>query len=133
MALATASNWLWNFLLAFFTPFITKSIGFKYGYVFAGCNLFAGLLVYLFVVEGQGRTLEELDTMYLERVAPRKSSSWVAPSREEMSRLRKEAGTEMVVPEDEHMNRGTFSGETERDGEGNLVKENGSGNGSANV
>ena len=35
-ALATASNWLWNFLLAFFTPFIVSTIGFSYGFVFAG-------------------------------------------------------------------------------------------------
>jgi len=43
MALSTASNWLWNFLLAFFTPFITGAIDFRYGYVFAGCNVLAGL------------------------------------------------------------------------------------------
>ena len=50
-ALATASNWwvllaylthhltlhrLWNFLLAFFTPFITSAIHFRYGFIFAG-------------------------------------------------------------------------------------------------
>lgn len=35
-AIATASNWLWNFLLAFFTPFITRNIQFRYGFVFAG-------------------------------------------------------------------------------------------------
>jgi SP family sugar:H+ symporter-like MFS transporter len=57
-ALSTASNWygflvpcygvpgihssnrLWNFLLAFFTPFIVSAIDFRYGFVFAGelCN-----------------------------------------------------------------------------------------------
>ena len=114
MALSTASNWTWNFLIAFFTPFITKAIDFKYGYVFAGCNLVAGMVVYLFVIEGQGRTLEELDTMYLERVPPRKSAKWVAPSKEEMSRLRKEAGTELAHPDEEGQDRGAFSGETER-------------------
>ncbi|ETN43139.1 uncharacterized protein HMPREF1541_02297 [Cyphellophora europaea CBS 101466] len=117
MALATASNWLWNFLIAFFTPFITKAIDFRYGYVFAACNFVAALIVYFFVMEGQGRTLEELDTMYIERVNPMKSSKWVAPSKEEMSRIRKEAGTELPVDGDaagdvEH--RGALSGETER-------------------
>ncbi|KAH7022142.1 hypothetical protein EDB80DRAFT_694094 [Ilyonectria destructans] len=95
MALSTASNWLWNFLLAFFTPFITKDIDFRYGYVFAGCNILGGLLVYFFVIEGQGRTLEEIDTMYLERVNPMKSAKWVAPPPDEMSRIRKEAGTDL--------------------------------------
>lgn len=95
MALATASNWLWNFLLAFFTPFITADIDFRYGYVFAGCNLLGGLIVYFFVIEGQGRTLEEIDTMYLERVNPIKSAKWVPPPPEEMSRIRKEAGLDI--------------------------------------
>lgn len=93
MALSTASNWLWNFLLAFFTPFITGDIDFRYGYVFAACNFLGGLLIYFFVMEGQGRTLEEIDTMYIDKVLPWKSSQWEAPPAEEMARLRKEAGT----------------------------------------
>lgn len=77
MALSTASNWTWNFLIAFFTPFITSAIDFRYGYVFAACNLVAGVIVYFCVIEGQGRTLEEIDTMYIERVLPWKSSQYV--------------------------------------------------------
>jgi hypothetical protein len=85
MALSTASNWLWNFLLAFFTPFITGAIDFRYGYVFAGTNILGGLIVYFFVIEGQGRTLEEIDTMYLMGVKPWESAKWVVPSLEELS------------------------------------------------
>jgi SP family sugar:H+ symporter-like MFS transporter len=95
MALSTASNWLWNFLLAFFTPFITGAIDFRYGYVFAGTNILGGLIVYFFVIEGQGRTLEEIDTMYLMGVKPWESAKWVVPSLEEMSgdmRVKLEAG-----------------------------------------
>jgi MFS transporter, SP family, sugar:H+ symporter len=113
MALATASNWLWNFLIAFFTPFITKAIDFRYGYVFAGCNLCAGFIVYFFVIEGQGRTLEELDTMYIERVSPRKSAKWIAPSAAEMARIRREAGTDETAMAQSQAAR-TLSGETER-------------------
>lgn len=76
MGLATASNWLWNFLLAFFTPFITGAIDFRYGYVFAACNLCAALVVYFFLMESAGRTLEEVDFMYITHVNPRKSSKW---------------------------------------------------------
>lgn len=103
-------------LLAFFTPFITKSIQFKYGYVFAGCNLVAIAIVYFFVIEGQGRTLEEIDTMYLEKVTPWKSSKWVAPSAEEMARRRREAGTDLVDDERENIagrsSDGALSGDT---------------------
>lgn len=77
MALATASNWLWNFLLAFFTPFITSAIDFRLGYVFAGCLFAAATLVYLAVIEGKDRTLEEIDTMYVMRVKPWRSSKFV--------------------------------------------------------
>ncbi|KAK8063216.1 hexose transporter, partial [Apiospora saccharicola] len=101
MALATASNWTWNFLIAFFTPFITSAIDFRYGYVFAACNILGGLLVYFFVLEGQGRTLEEIDTMYVEHVPPTKSAKWVAPPPEEIARIRREAGTELVVDDDD--------------------------------
>ncbi|CAL5869157.1 uncharacterized protein PFLUO_LOCUS3385 [Penicillium psychrofluorescens] len=83
MALATASNWLWNFLISFFTTFITSSIDFAYGYVFAGCLFVATLVVYFFVIEGKGRTLEELDWMYVNKVAPWKSSKFEIPRRHE--------------------------------------------------
>ncbi|CAL3967751.1 unnamed protein product [Diplocarpon coronariae] len=73
MALATSANWFWNFMLAFFTPFITGSINYAYGYVFAGCNLAGFLVVYLFLIESSDRTLEEVDAMYLLHVPPRGS------------------------------------------------------------
>ncbi|KAH8703802.1 putative MFS monosaccharide transporter [Talaromyces proteolyticus] len=79
MSLATASNWLWNFLLAFFTPFITGAIDFRFGYVFAGCLFLAAGLVYFAVIEGKDRTLEEIDTMYVRRVKPWESSKYVFP------------------------------------------------------
>ncbi|KAF5856857.1 hexose transporter hxt1 [Aspergillus alliaceus] len=79
IGLATAANWTWNFLISFFTPFISSAIDFAYGYVFAGCCLAAVFIVFFFVNETQGRTLEEVDTMYVLHVKPWKSSSWVPP------------------------------------------------------
>ncbi|PYI01595.1 monosaccharide transporter [Aspergillus sclerotiicarbonarius CBS 121057] len=79
MSLATASNWLWNFLLAFFTPFITSAIDFRLGYVFAGCLFLAAGLVYVAVIEGRSRTLEEIDTMYVMKVKPWRSSKFEFP------------------------------------------------------
>ena len=83
MALATASNWAWNFLISFFTSFITSAIDFAYGYIFAGCLFVAAFVVYFFVIEGKGRTLEELDFMYVAKVKPWKSSSYVVPRSED--------------------------------------------------
>ncbi|PHH71526.1 hypothetical protein CDD80_5222 [Ophiocordyceps camponoti-rufipedis] len=92
MAMSTASNWIWNFCIGFFTPFIFNAIGFDYGYVFAACNFVAALLIYFFVIEGKNRTLEEVDTMYIEHVKPWKSTEWKAPSAQEMRAVRRRAG-----------------------------------------
>jgi len=78
MALATASNWLWNFLLSFFTTFITNDISYFYGLIFGCCCFCLGIIVYFFVIETKGRSLEEVDTMYLLHVNPITSASWDA-------------------------------------------------------
>ncbi|ESZ94080.1 hexose transporter [Sclerotinia borealis F-4128] len=70
MAFATSANWFWNFMLAFFTPFITNDIQYAYGYVFAGCNFAAFFVVFFFLVESSDKTLEEVDAMYLLGVRP---------------------------------------------------------------
>ncbi|KPM42134.1 Hexose transporter 2 [Neonectria ditissima] len=82
MALATASNWFWNFLISFFTRFITDAIDYFYGLVFAGCLAVLVFIVFFFVIESKDRSLEEIDAMYLAHVNPIKSSSWKAPERE---------------------------------------------------
>ena len=96
-ALATASNWLWNFLLAFFTPFITGDIHYKYGYIFAcayypfvgfttlplhhtACNLFASVFVFLFLYESSNLSLEAVDQMYNDpNCKPWTSRAWAPP------------------------------------------------------
>ncbi|KII90366.1 hypothetical protein PLICRDRAFT_52109 [Plicaturopsis crispa FD-325 SS-3] len=65
-ALATAGNWLWNFLLAFFTPFIVGDIDFRYGFVFAACNIAGALVVYCFLYESSDLSLEAVDMMYCD-------------------------------------------------------------------
>ncbi|KUI68040.1 High-affinity glucose transporter ght2 [Cytospora mali] len=76
MGLCTAANWLWNFLISFFTPWITAAIDYRYGYVFAGCCFLGVLVTFFFVNESQGRSLEEVDSMYILGVVPWKSKSW---------------------------------------------------------
>lgn len=76
MALATASNWLFNFLISFFTTFITNKIDYFYGLVFAGCCFVLFWVVFFFMMESKDRSLEEIDTMYLRNVNPRASAKW---------------------------------------------------------
>ncbi|CCH58148.1 hypothetical protein TBLA_0A03480 [Henningerozyma blattae CBS 6284] len=80
MALGTVSNQMWNFCIGFFTPFITGSINFYYGYVFLGCLVFAWFYVFFFVPETKGLQLEDVNVMWEEGVLPWKSASWVPPS-----------------------------------------------------
>lgn len=61
--------------------------------------------------------------MYLENVSPRKSSKWVPPSAEEMANIRKQAGTDETMLAADVEQRGTLSGETARDNEGNRIKQ----------
>ncbi|WPH01907.1 Hypothetical protein R9X50_00476100 [Acrodontium crateriforme] len=84
MGISSASNWIWNFLLSFFTPFITKAIDYRYGYVFAGCCFAGAAVVYFFLCEHRGRSLEEIDTMYITHVPPRQSTLWIAPEGEDL-------------------------------------------------
>lgn len=101
MSVATAANWLWGFLISFFTPFITSAIHFYYGFVFAGCLLFSFFYVFFFVRETKGLTLEEVDELYAQNVLPWKSSSWVPPSANEMAFNMGYA--ESAKPEQEHI------------------------------
>jgi SP family sugar:H+ symporter-like MFS transporter len=76
---ATAGNWSWNFLLTFFTPFITSAIQFRYGYVFAGCNLLAVIVVFFFYYESAGLNLEQVDAMYTASDVKPWTSSSISP------------------------------------------------------
>ncbi|EMD37312.1 hypothetical protein CERSUDRAFT_113964 [Gelatoporia subvermispora B] len=79
-ALSTASNWLWNFLLAFFTPFIVQSINFQYGFIFAACNLAGAVIVFFFLYESSDISLESVDMMYCDPdCKPWTSRTWAPP------------------------------------------------------
>ncbi|KAL7272641.1 hexose transporter hxt5 [Rhizina undulata] len=108
-SIATTGNWSWNFLLTFFTPFITRAIGYRYGYVFAGCNFLAVLIVFFFYYESSNLTLDQVDMMYNDpTVKPWTSSRWVPPgiaSRTEAVEASKEqqAVAQGVYAESQHV------------------------------
>ncbi|KAL5534954.1 hypothetical protein ACEPAF_3045 [Sanghuangporus sanghuang] len=88
--LGMASTWapgtwiLFNFLLAFFTPMIVSALNFRYGFIFAVCNLTGAIVVYFFVYESAGMSLENVDLMYRDaRTTPWTSRRWVPPTTEQ--------------------------------------------------
>lgn len=84
ISLCAASNWIFNFYIAFSTSYVVDAIGFAYGYVFAACNFVAILVVFFFLPETSGKSLEEIDTLFLLRVKPWRSSNWSAPTGDEL-------------------------------------------------
>ncbi|KAF1949375.1 high-affinity glucose transporter ght2 [Byssothecium circinans] len=78
-SLATAGNWLGNFLIGFLTPFANDGISYSFGFVFFGCNLAAGIIVYFFLYETKALSLENVDAMYSDgSIKAWNSSRWVS-------------------------------------------------------
>jgi SP family sugar:H+ symporter-like MFS transporter len=101
MATSLLANWIWGFLISFFTTFITSDIHFYYGFVFFGCLIFSIFFVYFGVHETKGLSLEEIDELFASGVTPMKSSGWVPPTREEMANGLGYAAE--AKPENEHV------------------------------
>jgi SP family sugar:H+ symporter-like MFS transporter len=77
-SIATAGNWLGNFMISFLTPLATSGIGYAYGFVFVGTNLAAALLTYFFLYESVSLSLENVDAMYSQPgLKPWTSRKWV--------------------------------------------------------
>ncbi|KZS93480.1 general substrate transporter [Sistotremastrum niveocremeum HHB9708] len=76
IALGSATNWLWNFLLSFFSPRIAARIGPLILMIFFGMLIFGAVFVYLFIPETKGLSLEEIDELYRAHVKPWNSTNW---------------------------------------------------------
>ncbi|KAI8073028.1 general substrate transporter [Gongronella butleri] len=79
VALSTASNWLWNCIIAVITPYLVNpdkadlksKVFFVWGSTCFACFVYA----YFLVPETKGLTLEQVDMM-LEETTPRTSAKW---------------------------------------------------------
>ncbi|KAK4050245.1 hypothetical protein OIV83_003566 [Microbotryomycetes sp. JL201] len=76
IALGTASNWFWNFMLSYFAPRIANDIGSLILLIFCGVLVAAFIYVYFFVPETKGLSLEQVDEMYRSKVKPWHSANW---------------------------------------------------------
>lgn len=79
VALSTASNWLWNTIIAVITPYM---VGEQHGnlkssvfFVWGGLCTCAFVYTYFLVPETKGLTLEQVDKMF-EETTPRTSAKW---------------------------------------------------------
>ena len=77
VALSTASNWLWNTIIAVITPYMTDKGNMKSSVFFVWGALCTAAFVYSYflVPETKGLTLEQVDKM-MEETTPRTSAKW---------------------------------------------------------
>ena len=70
MSLATASNWLWNWALAFATPYLVDSnpgdanLGSKVFFIWGSTCLGCLIFTYFCIPETKGLALEQIDLLY---------------------------------------------------------------------
>lgn len=83
VALSTASNWLWNCIIAVITPYMVDedkgNLGAKVFYIWGALCTTCFVYAYLLIPETKGLTLEQVDRM-LEETTPRTSAKWVPHS-----------------------------------------------------
>ncbi|PQE22418.1 monosaccharide transporter protein [Rutstroemia sp. NJR-2017a BVV2] len=82
VGLSTASNWLWNCIIAVITPYLVGNhkgeanlgakVFFLWGSLCTACFIYA----YILIPETKGLSLEQVDRM-LEETTPRTSAAWV--------------------------------------------------------
>ncbi|KAI9733992.1 MAG: hypothetical protein M1834_002649 [Cirrosporium novae-zelandiae] len=79
VAISTASNWLWNCIIAVVTPYMVDSdkgnMGSKVFFVWGACLFFCYAFAYFNIPETKGLSLEQVDKM-LEETVPRTSGKW---------------------------------------------------------
>jgi sugar porter (SP) family MFS transporter len=85
VGLSTASNWMWNCIIAVITPYLVgteegnANLGPKVFFLWGALCCISFLFAYFFVPETKGLSLEQIDKM-LEESTPRTSSKWVPHS-----------------------------------------------------
>jgi sugar porter (SP) family MFS transporter len=100
VSLSTASNWLWNFVLGYVTPYMIDedegNLGAKVFFVWGSTCTLCLAFAYFFVPETKGLSLEQVDRM-LEETTPRTSAKW---------RPHDTFATHHGLPADQVVNRG---------------------------
>jgi sugar porter (SP) family MFS transporter len=74
MAVSTSAFWFFSWLVTFTLPYLftTARIGAKVGFVYAGSSTISLLFVLLLLPETQGRSLEEIEEMFIDKIPSRK-------------------------------------------------------------
>jgi len=81
MSLATASNWWWNWVIAFVVPYITDAgygnLNTKIAFIWFATSFIGTFWTFFFVPETRRHSLETLDEMFESGVKPWNTNKWV--------------------------------------------------------
>ncbi|TID23630.1 monosaccharide transporter [Venturia nashicola] len=79
VGLSTASNWLWNCIIAVITPYMVgadkANLGAKVFFIWGSLCALCFIYAYFLIPETKGLTLEQVDRM-MEETTPRTSAKW---------------------------------------------------------
>ncbi|KAL2823867.1 general substrate transporter [Aspergillus cavernicola] len=64
VAITTADQWLWSFIISRTTPYMITSLGYGTYFFFASLMICMGFWSYFFIPETKGKTLEEMDALF---------------------------------------------------------------------
>ncbi|OAP55200.1 hypothetical protein AYL99_10900 [Fonsecaea erecta] len=96
VGLGTGINYFFNWLISYCTPYFLNANnlnwGAKYGYIWAGSNAIAFAFFFFLIPETKGRSLEEIDEMFVNKVPRGQFKTYQCVSSE---RAREIAGKEL--------------------------------------
>lgn len=100
ISLGTGLNYFFNWLISYCSPYFINSSqlnwGPKYGYIWAGANFIALAFIIVMVPETKGRSLEEIDEMFENRVSVRGFKKYQCISSETAREIVRKDGQESV-------------------------------------
>ncbi|CEN60915.1 Putative Sugar transporter [Aspergillus calidoustus] len=64
VAITTADQWLWSFIISRSTPYMITSLGYGTYFFFASLMICMGFWAWFFVPETKGKTLEEMEALF---------------------------------------------------------------------
>lgn len=75
-ALSTASNWIFNFAIAMFTPVSFANINWRTYIIYAACCVAMLVQVFFFFPETKGKRLEEIDQLWVDKIPAWRTTNW---------------------------------------------------------
>ncbi|CAP92365.1 hypothetical protein E8E15_009136 [Penicillium rubens] len=85
VALTTANQWLWSFIISRTTPYMITSLGYGTYFFFAALMVCMGFWAWWFIPETKGKSLEEMEELFGAQPVPR-DAEWAVKEETEVAK-----------------------------------------------